>query len=170
MKKYIAIVVWIAFVSIVLAQNEEQEPSETMTGPYLGRSLSWMLGKWQGEGKRGGITFSSELEVSSILDETGLLLKRDSSGGYQEVMLLGYDMNSQKNVATLYDNRYHTGLYTCDISVNELSCSQVVSIQGYASERKYRLAMDGNLVFSIETKDPQKEVHKVLEVAFKKKI
>ncbi|MCI0442723.1 hypothetical protein L0152_05835, partial [bacterium] len=138
--------------------------------PYLAHSLNWMIGNWEGEGKRGDTTFSSDLEVSPILDETSLLLKRNSTGGYREAMLLGHDMNSKKNVVTLYDNRYHTGLYTCDVGTNELNCTQVVSVQGYASNRIYRLMQDGSLVFSIQRKDPQNQNQKVLEIVFKKRM
>lgn len=170
MKNFVAILLLIAFVSIALAQNEEPEEPQTSTGPYLARSLNWIAGSWNGQGKRNEVTFSSDLEVTSLLDETGLLLKRSSAGGYEEVMLLGYDMNSKKNVATLYDNRYHTGIYTCDLGTNELNCVQVVSVQGYASKRTYRLLNDGSVDFSIQRKDPQNQEQKVLEVIFKKKM
>jgi hypothetical protein len=170
MKKYIGVFVWIAFVAITFAQNEEPEQAQTTMGPYLAQTLNWLNGNWDGQGKRKEITFSSDLEITSVLDQTGLLLKRGSAGGYQEVMLLGYDVNSKKNVATLYDNRYHTGIYTCDIGTNELNCTQVVSVQGYASKRIYRLMSDGTVEFSIHRKDPQNQDQQVLQVIFKKKV
>lgn len=169
-KKTFGILVWIAFVSIALAQDEEPEQAQTTTGPYIAQTLNWLSGNWDGQGKRKEISFSSELEVTSILDRTGLLLKRGSAGGYEEVMLLGYDTNSKKNVVTLYDNRYHTGLYTCDLGSNELNCTQVVSVEAYASRRIFRLMSDGTVEFSIHRKDPQNHDEQVLQVIFKKKM
>ncbi|MCI0446228.1 hypothetical protein L0152_23810, partial [bacterium] len=65
MKKYIGIFIWIALASMAFAQNEEPEAAPTATtGPYLAHSLNWMIGNWEGEGKRGDTTFSSDLEVS----------------------------------------------------------------------------------------------------------
>lgn len=173
MKQHVLILFLIMLVSFVSAQVQEEEPSESGTqkisGPYLGRSLNWLVGQWTGEGTQNGVAFSSNLDVSSILDATAVSLLRDSSGGYKEMILLGYDSTSKKNVATLYDNRYHTGLYTCTTSEKELKCSQLSSVPGYASQRIYQLAADGTLLFFIERQQPDQKFRKVLEIQFKKR-
>jgi hypothetical protein len=167
----LSIFICIALSAVAYGQQSEEpaeSTSEKVSGPFLGQSLNWMIGKWTGSGQQRGVTFSGELDVSSVLSDTSVLIKRSSSGGYEEAMLLGYDTNSKKNVATLYDNRYHTGLFTCSLSQNELNCSQVASDPKYASQRSFSLASDGTLVFSIQRKDPQMALQKVLEVSFKK--
>jgi hypothetical protein len=170
-KTWFAIIICVALSTFVFGQQEEEpaeSASEKVTGPFLGQSLNWMIGKWKGNGQQRGVTFTGELDVSSVLSETSLLIKRISSGGYEEAMLLGYDNTSKKNVATLYDNRYHTGLFTCTTGQNQLNCSQLSSDPKYASERSFSLASDGTLVFTIQRKDPQMTLQKVLEVSFKK--
>jgi hypothetical protein len=170
-KTWFAIIICIALSTFVFAQQDEEpaeSASEKVTGPFLGQSLNWIIGKWTGTGQQRGVTFTSELDVSSVLSETSLLIKRISSGGYEEAMLLGFDNTSKKNVATLYDNRYHTGLFTCTTGQNQLNCSQVSSDPKYASKRSFSLASDGTLIFTIQRKDPQMTLQKVLEVSFKK--
>lgn len=170
MKKWIVILFWFCCVSSVCARQEEptESTAQRVAEPLLGQSLSWLVGTWSGEGTQAGRTFTSRLEISSILDSTAVLAKRSSSGGYAELMLLGYDSSSKKNVGTLYDNRYHTGLYTCTATDKELICSQVVSVKGYASQRKYQLNGDGTLTFTIERQEPDQQLRKVIEVVFKK--
>jgi hypothetical protein len=160
------------------AQSTTPPPAATNTSDKpLTEVLSWMMGQWEGEGISRDQQFIGRLNVSPDLDGTIIQITRESmsknekvAGGLKEIMLVGLDGTTKKIVETLYDNKNRIGLYVGELGQNEIVFSLATAQPGYVDRRIFRLLPDGGLAFVIEGAAPGKEVSKLVEINFKKKL
>lgn len=142
----------------------------------LAEALGWMIGEWEGLGTTtGGREFVGKLSVAAELDNSALILHRESmnkaggpSGGLKEVMMIGFDNTTKKIVGVTYDNNSSIALYVGEMKGDDLVFNSAVTQPGYVSRRTFRKSSDG-VSFFTETGSPGKEVSKAIEISFKKK-
>ena len=82
-------------------------------------------------------------------------------------MLIGAGKPSDKSVATVYDNKNHVGLYSCDVESQQMSCSQVGSSQ-YNSRITIKPTEEAKLSFVMEGGPQGQEMKPILEVNYQK--
>jgi|SRR5215203_3520941 len=144
----------------------------------LDQVLSFLIGEWEGEGiARAEHEFIGKMAATSELEGNAILLRRESmnkaggpSGGLQEMMIIGYDGTTKKIVGTVYDNKNNIYLYVGESKEGEVVFSLATAPAGYVSRRIFRMTPDGALSFVMEGASPGKEVSKMVEINFKKKM
>ena len=146
----------------------EAAPQKSAPVTSLVDTFGWLFGSWEGEGVQSGSAFTSYLDVNPLLDGTVIQIKRASSSGLKEMMLVGFDGSAKKYVGVLYDSRNQIGLFSCEIKDKNLNFSQIGLPQGYTSGRTLALQPDGAIHFAIQRAEPGKEAQTV-EIDFKKK-
>lgn len=189
MKRVTCILTAVMFVFFFLGQTSAQTQSQTQpadqtasvppvdTTKSFSEQVGWMIGEWEGEGVSGQVQFVGKLSVTSELDGEALLLSRESmnkggnvSGGLKEITVIGVDGTTKKIVATIYDNKNTIALYVGELKPNELVFTATSMKTGYAERRSFKQLADGGLSFVVERSSPGKEMSKVTEINFKKKM
>ena len=183
MKRLILLLLATLFVATGFAQTPTPPPAGTApTGStsvtLLADVLGFVVGTWEGEGvSRGEHEFVGKMTATTELEGNAILVRRESmnkaggpSGGLQELLLIGYDGSTKKIIGTLYDNKNSILLYVGEAKDKEIVFSLATSTPGYVSRRIFRLNPDGTLVFQVEGATPGKEVSKMVEINFKKKM
>jgi hypothetical protein len=187
MKRIVLLLILGLIATVGLAQNQPstppaQTPPAAAPAPpserLLADLLGFMSGNWEGEGiSRGEHEFIGKMSVTSELEGNALLIRRASmnkeggpTGGLQEMMIIGFDGTTRKIVGTLYDNKNAIALYVGETKDNEIDFSLATATPGYISRRIFKLLPDGTLSFVVEGATPGKEVSKLVEISFKKKM
>jgi hypothetical protein len=182
MKTNFFLLMMFCIAALAFGQTPPSPPPAPESAPAgekpLADALGFMIGDWEGEGiSRGEHEFIGKLSVSTELENNALLMRRESmnkaggpSGGLQELMIIGFDGTTKKIVATLYDNKNSIALYVGEIGDKEVVFSLATQAPGYVSRRSFKLLADGGLSFTVEGATPGKEVSKMVEINFKKKM
>ena len=184
--------VMIAFVSTAWAQTDSQpaqpdqtqqptqqpappQPTPSVPPPAtdeaanpVTQNLNWLVGEWNGSGTQNGQTFEAHLSVKPQLDGNALLLERTSPSGYKELMVIAYDKTSQKVVATLFTSQNNSGIYVANAAPNQVTFSQVTSVQGAVSERVLQQTPDGQLKMIVRGANPGEQPKTMIEITFTK--
>ena len=161
----------------VLADQPQTSAPPATENKMLSDSLAWMIGEWQGAGTtNGGHEFMAQLSITTELDHTALLLRRESmnkaggpSGGLKELMVIGFDGTTKKIVGVTYDTNNNIALYVGELQDKQIVFNSAVAQPGYVLRRTFHLKDDGTVDFFTETGSPGKEVTRVIEINFKKK-
>lgn len=143
----------------------------------LAQVLSWLAGKWEGEGVMSGDQeFVGEMEASQELDDQAILITRESAnkaggiqGGRKEIMVIGFEGSTKKIVMTLHTSGNFIGIYTGELRGSEIIFTLATAQQGYTNRRSFKMLPGGGLSFIIEGGSPGKAVGKLVEINFKKK-
>jgi len=168
------------FVFACCLQVHAQQPqtsASALENKMLADSLSWMLGDWEGPGTTNGShEFIGHLSVGSELDQSALLLKRESankaggaSGGLKELMIIGFDGKTKKIVGVTYDTNNNVSVYVGEVQSKQIVFNSIVAQPGFVMRRTFQLKDDGTVSFFTEVGSPGKQVEKVIEISFKKK-
>lgn len=176
------------FSSVAVLQISDPAASQTTQAPPAAEEvsnkpvaelLSWMIGDWEGEGKSpGDLEFIAKMKVTPELDYQALLLSRESinkaAGGAtavkKELLVIGLDGTTKKIIMTLNTSNNFIGIYSGELKQDEIVFSLVTSQPGYVNRRTFKLIPDGTLSYVVEGATPGKEVSKLLEISFKKKL
>jgi hypothetical protein len=160
------------------APAQTAPPAQASEKP-LADTLGWLIGSWEGEGaSKGGSQFIGKLDVTAELDETALLVSRESmnkeggpSGGKKELFLIGYDGTTKKLIGTLYDNKNRIALFAGEVAGEDVVFNLAIPAPqaGYVNRITFRHLADGGVAYFVEEATPGKEVSKVVEINFKKK-
>jgi hypothetical protein len=183
MKKILILFAIVLVSALAVAQTTQTAPTPAVPGRAqakdrtLAEILDWMMGSWEGQGVARGMQFQGRMSVVSELDGTTVLLTRESmdkngdpSGGLKELMVVGYDPNTKKIVATIFDNKSNISWYSGDLKEGQLDLSLVTQATGYVGHRVLRQLPDGAVGLTIEGATPGKQVAKWVEISFKKKM
>jgi hypothetical protein len=167
MKKAQSLLIFAFFLSFHFQAYSQQTQEAQLV--LVAQNLSWMIGNWQGDGQQGGISYSSSLLVKGDLDGTVVIADRDTTGGFKEAILIGFDKGSSKYVATVFDSQKHIALFGCDLSSGQIACSQLTAPSGFQSKRTLRLGDPNTIVFTIEGGKTGEQMAKTIEITYHKK-
>jgi len=149
-------------------QAQQTQSAPTNGEAAAGNTPAWLVGNWQGEGTEQGNTFSSQLSVDTQLDGEVLLLRRTSSGGYKDVMIFGTEKGTGKLIGTVYDNKNHIGIYSCDNGNQQIVCSQVATQGGFTSKMTIQLVDPSKLHVTVESGNASQPLTKTLDLNYQK--
>jgi hypothetical protein len=168
--KILVCLLFVVTMIVLPAAVFEAAPAPQKSAPVtsLLDTFGWLPGNWEGEGVQSGSAFTSYLDVNPLLDGTVIQIKRASSSGLKEMMLVGFDGSAKKYVGVLYDSRNQIGLYSCEVQNKNIAFVQIGLPQGYSFRRTFALQPDGSIHFAIQRAEPGKEAQSV-EIDFKKK-
>jgi len=93
-------------------------------------------------------------------------MKRETSSGYKELVFLGRPKDSDKSVATVYDNKNHIGLYACDVGDQQLTCSQVGAAG--SSRITFKETEPTKLSYIVESGTQGQPLQKTMEITYQK--
>jgi hypothetical protein len=167
MKKtqFILLIAGLLLFHLQAYSQQTQEAQAVM----VAQSLSWMVGNWQGDAQQGGTAYSSSLVIKDNLDGTVLLADRDTTGGFKELMVFGFDKASAKYVMTDFDNQKHIALFSCEFSDGQIACTQITAPSGYQSKRTIRRVDPTTIAFMIEGAKSGEQMAKQIEISYRKK-
>jgi len=151
------------------ADQAQQAQSAPAAGEAAAANTpAWLVGNWQGEGTEQGNTFSSQLSVDAQLDGEVILLRRSSSGGYKDVMIFGTEKGTGKLIGTVYDNKNHIGIYSCDNGSQQIVCSQVATQGGFTSKLTFQLVDQTKLHVTVESGKSSEALTKTSDLSYQK--